>query len=120
LIDLAHLMRRAGEAERLAGLPNLLRLNPIAAGRVRGALRAGARRVGVGEIPNAGYLFRDLIRQRVIGRISGDARRTAAAVRATLEEVSIVNRRAIRTSFRRPTLTRVGRLFEGSSVSDFI
>ena len=31
-----------------------------------------------------------------------------------------VNRRAIRTSFQRPTLTRVGRLFEGSSVSDFI
>jgi hypothetical protein len=32
----------------------------------------------------------------------------------------IVNRRAKLTSFRRPTLTRVGRLFEGSSVSDFI
>jgi hypothetical protein len=32
----------------------------------------------------------------------------------------IVNRRAIRTSFRRPTLTRVGRWFEGSSVPDFI
>jgi hypothetical protein len=31
-----------------------------------------------------------------------------------------VNRRAIRTSFRRPTLTRVGRWFEGSSVPDFI
>jgi hypothetical protein len=34
--------------------------------------------------------------------------------------VTVVNRRASRTSFQRPTLTRVGRLFEGSSVSDFI
>ena len=31
-----------------------------------------------------------------------------------------VNRRAKLTSVRRPRLTRVGRLFEGSSVSDFI
>jgi hypothetical protein len=31
-----------------------------------------------------------------------------------------VNRRAIRTTDRRPTLTRVGRLFEGSSALDFI
>jgi Right handed beta helix region len=34
--------------------------------------------------------------------------------------VPVVNRRAKLTSFRRPTLTRVGWLFEGSSVSDFI
>ena len=31
-----------------------------------------------------------------------------------------VNRRAIRTTDRRSTLTRVGRLFEGSSALDFI
>jgi hypothetical protein len=31
-----------------------------------------------------------------------------------------VNRRAIRTIDRRPTLARVRRLFEGSLVSDFI
>jgi hypothetical protein len=36
------------------------------------------------------------------------------------QDVERVNRRAKLTSFRRPTLTRVGRLFEGSWVSDFI
>jgi hypothetical protein len=34
--------------------------------------------------------------------------------------LAAVNRRAIRTTDRRPTLTRAGRLFEGSSALDFI
>jgi alpha-methylacyl-CoA racemase len=37
-----------------------------------------------------------------------------------LQQDNPVNRRAIRTTDRRPTLTRVGRLFEGSSALDFI
>jgi len=49
----------------------------------------------------------------------------AAGVDATygrfnLLQIGGVNRRAIRTTDRRPTLTRVRRLFEGSRVSDFI
>ena len=39
---------------------------------------------------------------------------------STYVSARYVNRRAKLTSFRRPTLTRVGWLFEGSSVSGFI
>jgi hypothetical protein len=48
------------------------------------------------------------------GRLEGERDTAEAAGRID------VNRRAKLTSFRRPTLTRVGRLFEGSWVSDFI
>ncbi len=43
-----------------------------------------------------------------------------ATNRYIAENAPVVNRRAIRTTDRRPTLTRVRRLFEGSRVSDFI
>ncbi len=48
--------------------------------------------------------------------LQGDARTPTPAVVVSFR----VNRRAIRTTDRRPTLTRVGRLFEGSLVLDFI
>jgi MerR family redox-sensitive transcriptional activator SoxR len=61
-------------------------------------------------------------------RLSGEWRADLQRRIKTLQKLSreldgcigCVNRRAIRTTDRRPTLTRVGRLFEGSLVLDLI
>jgi predicted AAA+ superfamily ATPase len=83
-----------------------------------------ARRIAVPITPvnpNGDELYH-ILRKRLFESVAPDAaiQEVAGAYREALREANSVNRRAKLTSFRRPTLTRVGRLFEGSSVSDFI